>query len=347
MGMMMQTKKLSFLFFFATLLAFTVIILGAYTRLTDAGLGCPDWPGCYGQLTAPNDEVRIDVANNAFPGMPVDVKKAQTEMTHRYFAESLGFLIVMLALFSYFTRKKQSLPLWLPFSLVLLVIFQGMLGMWTVTMRLFPLAVMGHLLGGFCTLSLLWVCWLHLNVKNKIQALSLSPSLLFSARLLLGVVFLQILLGGWTSANYAALICPDFPTCQGQWLPELNFSQAFQFMAGMGSEHPLSFMDTKARTTIHFIHRLGALLTLVCGLILAFAMAHQTKSAKASTKKWLQRGLIGLIGILGFQLLLGVSNVVFSLPLKVAMMHNATAALLFLYMITVVCCLSWTQKSHG
>ncbi len=344
----MQHRLLNTLFFAASLLALTVIILGAYTRLTDAGLGCPDWPGCYGQIIAPDTTSAISEANANFPLMPVDVKKARTEMTHRYFAESLGLLIVVLAFLAYRKRQAHPLPLWLPATLVFLVIFQGLLGMWTVTMRLFPLAVMGHLLGGFCTLSLLWLGWLHLVVKNKLPALNLSRPLLFWCHLLLIVVFLQILLGGWTSANYAALICPDFPMCQGLWLPPLNIPHAFNFLGGIDSEHPLSFMDTTARTTIHLFHRFGALITLLCSCVFAFYLWSERKKIQEKTaKKWLCWALIGFITLLAVQISLGLSNVFFSLPLKVAVAHNAIAALLLLFLITLYCCLSWTRRAYG
>lgn len=341
----MQSTWLSRLFFAALILAFSVIMLGAYTRLTDAGLGCPDWPGCYGQLIAPDTAPKINQANAIFPEMPVDVSKARTEMTHRYFAESLGLLIVLLAFLSYRNRQTRLLPSWLPISLVLLVLFQGLLGMWTVTMRLFPLAVMGHLLGGFCTLSLLWLGCLHLSVKRNLPKNPIPASLIYGCRLLLIVVFLQILLGGWTSANYAALICPDFPTCTGLWWPTINLSKAFNFLGGMHSEHPLSFMDTTARTTIHLFHRLGAILTVICSLVFAFYLGRQAKqSTQSEVRSWLYRALFGLFLILGIQLSLGISNVIFSLPLQIAVAHNAIAAILLLYLITIHFCLTWTNK---
>lgn len=309
----------------SVLLAFCVIMLGAYTRLKDAGLGCPDWPGCYGQLAAPESEEAIQQANVKYPSMPVDVKKAQTEMTHRYFAESLGLLIVMLALVAFVTRKKHTMPLWLPLSLVVLVIFQGMLGMWTVTMRLLPLAVMGHLLGGFCTLGLLWLCVLFTNNKQR-PAFYPTKQLSMLAVSTLVILFCQILLGGWTSANYAALICPDFPTCQGQWWPNTHFASAFNFLGGIDMENPLAFQDTPGRTTIHVMHRLGAFITLIMGSWLVFTAMKQPALRKVAL-------VLGLFLIL--QLGLGISNVVLSLPLHVAVSHNAMGALLLLTLITL------------
>lgn len=309
---------------FSVLLAFCVILLGAYTRLKDAGLGCPDWPGCYGQLGAPQTPDAIEKANANFPSIPVDVAKAQTEMTHRYFAESLGLVIVVMAFMAFLFRKKHPLPLWLPSLLVLLVIFQGMLGMWTVTMRLLPLAVMGHLLGGFSTLGLLWLSVLYLTKKESPSIRAEKLPLLALTTLV--ILFCQIMLGGWTSANYAALICPDFPTCQGQWWPNTHFASAFNFLGGIDMENPLAFQDTPGRTTIHVMHRLGAIVTLFMGSWLVFA----TMRYKA-----LRSTAFVLALFLCIQLALGISNIVLSLPLHVAVSHNAMGALLLLTLITL------------
>lgn len=309
---------------FCALLAFCVIILGAYTRLKDAGLGCPDWPGCYGQLAAPQTPEAIAKANSEYPLLEVDVAKAQTEMTHRYFAESLGLMIVILAFYAFFSRKKHSVPLWLPLSLVLLVIFQGLLGMWTVTMRLFPLAVMGHLLGGFCTLGLLWLCVLFTAKKTTEPLPKQGLSLLAFGTLVM--VFCQILLGGWTSANYAALICPDFPTCQGQWWPDTHFASAFNFLGGIDMDNPLAFQDTQSRTAIHLMHRIGALMTLFLGSWLVVAAWRQP---------YLRNVALVLALFLTIQLCLGISNILFALPLPIAVAHNGMGALLLLTLITL------------
>lgn len=321
---------------FSVLLAFCVILLGAYTRLKDAGLGCPDWPGCYGQLGAPQTQDAIAKANADYPAMPVDVAKAQTEMTHRYFAESLGLVIVIMAVLAFFTRKKHTLPLWLPALLVSLVIFQGMLGMWTVTMRLLPLAVMGHLLGGFCTLGLLWLNVLFITQKP----ITFSPSKSISALALvtLAILFCQILLGGWTSANYAALICPDFPTCQGQWWPNTHFASAFNFLGGIGMDNPLAYQDTPGRTTIHVMHRIGACITLFFGSWLVIAAWRYAELRKIT---------VVLALFLTIQLGLGISNIVLSLPLHVAVAHNAMGALLLLTLITLNFKIQRARGQHG
>lgn len=319
-------KILSCLLGVAIILAYCVILLGAYTRLKDAGLGCPDWPGCYGQLTAPSSHVEIDAANAAFPQLPVNVAKARTEMTHRYFAESLGALIVLITLFATFQRPSL-IPPGLGFLLVGLVIFQGMLGMWTVTMGLFPLTVVGHLLGGFSTLTLLWLCWLYLrkksfpvlNLPTWVKNLSIS-TLIF--------VLVQIFLGGWTSANYAALICLDFPTCQGQWWPAMDFTQAFHLWGPMEPNNPTSFMDATSRITIQMMHRLGALAVFILGSLLAWSLWRHAKFSMVPAlmrrwSLWLQLLLLLQVG-------LGITNILAFLPLPVAVAHNGIAALLLL-----------------
>lgn len=317
------------------ILAFTVIILGAYTRITDAGLGCPDWPGCYGQLIAPSTEDAIAKANAAYT-IPVEIGKARTEMTHRYFAESLGLVIVLFAALAFYKRRTLPLPIWLGPLLVLLVLAQGALGMWTVTLRLLPLVVMGHLLGGFCTLGLLWLCWLHL----AFPALTIAPvpqSIKRLSIITLGFVLLQIALGGWTSANYAALICPDFPLCQGQWWPEVNFSRAINILGGLGLENPLSFMDTPSRTAIHMMHRMGAMVVLLLGSFLSYTLWQQ--------KRILRYFGIGLMLLLLLQVGLGISNILFYLPVPVAVGHNFVAALLFLTFIALLFVLFHTPRT--
>jgi cytochrome c oxidase assembly protein subunit 15 len=316
---------LSWLNRLSLLLAFCVILLGAYTRLADAGLGCPDWPGCYGQFTAPSNSQEISAANSAFPSLPVDTSKARTEMTHRYFAETLGSLIVIFAFVAYLKRKTLHLPLWLPPTLVVLVLAQGMLGMWTVTMKLLPLVVLSHLLGGFCTLSLLMLCWLYLRGKPY-PTFTVPSSLSTLAGLTLGMLIIQIALGGWTSANYAALICPDFPRCQGQWWPPLSL-RAFNFF-GATMDEPLGFMNSIDKTTIHVMHRIGALITLALGTSLTFLLIKQAQPAL--------KHLALSLGILLFiQVSLGICNIVLHLPLAIAVAHNGVAALLLLTLIAI------------
>lgn len=307
-------------------LALSVILLGAYTRLKDAGLGCPDWPGCYGQLIAPTHEDQIQIANAAFPTSPVDIGKAQTEMTHRYFAESLGTLIFVFSAIAIWQRRKSPLPLWLPLSLMLLVLFQGLLGMWTVTLQLWPIIVVSHLLGGFCTLGLLWLAFLYLRgpmLPNE----ALPPTLSRLSFIMLAVLFTQIFLGGWTSANTAALICPDFPTCQGYWWPNADFKGAFDLVGTL---------DTPSRTAIHMTHRIGALLTFLLGMWLIHYLIHLRKTSQNSQAQIILRRFCRIIAfLLVLQIGLGISNVVFYLPLPIAVAHNGVAALLFLTLIAL------------
>jgi cytochrome c oxidase assembly protein subunit 15 len=197
-----------------TLLALVVIMLGAYVRLSDAGLGCPDWPGCYGKLIVPSTEAEIASANNTYPHRPLETGKAWKEMVHRYLASALGLCILALAVIALRRRNQVGQPLLLPWLLTLLVAFQGALGMWTVTLQVKPVIVTAHLLGGLATVALLWILTL------KLYSPSINPYVIYHNRRLLwlsrlGVVILlmQIILGGWTSTNYAAIGCTDFPSC--------------------------------------------------------------------------------------------------------------------------------------
>lgn len=330
---MNHNKWLTQLSFITMAFAFCVILLGAYTRLTDAGLGCPDWPGCYGQIAAPDTVEAIHQANAAFPLSPVEVDKAKTEMTHRYFAETLGLLIVSFSLFAFYYRKTLNFPTLLGPVLILLVLGQGLLGMWTVTLKLHPLIVVSHLLGGFSTLGLLWLSWLFLRKRSTfiLNSKALRTLSLFT----LGVVFLQIALGGWTSANYAAMICPDFPKCQGEWIPPLDLISAFNLVE-LGADAPLSFIDSNAKTTIHMLHRLGALLTFLMGITLCLILWRKSKqTSHYHTVKTLQRFGWAILLLLLVQVLLGISNVVFYLPLPIAVLHNGVAAILFLTIIAL------------
>src|SRR5690606_22515250 len=223
---MTMSKPTYGLVLFATALALCVVILGAFTRLRDAGLGCPDWPGCYGHFTWPGTEEQIANAQARFPDAPFEVHKAWPEVVHRYFAGTLGLVIMAIGALAWKNRRRPEQPLKLPLALLGLVIAQGLFGMWTVTLKLWPQVVTTHLLGGFATLSLLWLLALRLN--NRAWGHPDVPLLHWQALkplAMLGLILvcLQIALGGWTSSNYAALACPDLPTCQGRWLPPMDF----------------------------------------------------------------------------------------------------------------------------
>ena len=241
----------------SVLLALCVVVLGAYVRLSHAGLGCPDWPGCYGHLVGvPESGHEIDQANQAYPERAVESDKAWKEVIHRYFAAVLGILILLLAIMAIKNRNDPQQPVVLPIVLVGLVIFQALLGMWTVTLLLKPVIVMLHLLGGLLIVALLW--WLVLKSSKHTSSISKNS---YMAALVLGLVLLigQIVLGGWTSTNYAALACPDFPTCQGEWWPETDFKEAFVFWRGLGQNYEFGVLDNPARTAIHLSHRLFAI----------------------------------------------------------------------------------------
>ena len=307
----------------ATALAFAVVVLGAFVRLSDAGLGCPDWPGCYGQVGVP--ESATGVAGDYT--RPLEPAKAWKEMIHRYFAGTLGLLIAGLGLWGW-RRRDRGEPVGLPLFLVALVVFQALLGMWTVTWLLKPLVVTAHLLGGMATLALL--AWLTLRRSDWLRAQARPPTRWARwALVALLVVVAQVALGGWTSANYAALACPDFPACyQGQWWPATDFGEAFTLWHGLGINYEGGVLTHPARTAIHLTHRIGAVITLVVVGAVAVGLW------RAGTPR--VRRLAGVVGgLLLIQVAFGIANVVFGLPLWVAVAHNAGAAALVLALVTL------------
>lgn len=321
----MTSRPFFFLAVVAFFLAFCVVILGAYVRLSDAGLGCPDWPGCYGYLDVPVEDHHVQVANAAYPERPVEVDKAWKEMIHRYLAGLLGLLVLTMAITAWRNRRQPGQPLLLPLSLLGLIIFQSLLGMWTVTLQLKPVIVMGHLLGGFATLSLLWL----LVVRQTSWRLATSDRALWPWTLLgLAVVIMQVGLGGWTSANYAALACPDFPTCQTAWWPKMDFNDGFILWRGIGINYEFGVLDNDARVAIHMAHRIGAVITLMYLLALCGFLWFR---AAATTQLFAGVVLIVLIA----QITLGIGNIVWTLPLPVAVAHNGVAALLVLSLVTL------------
>lgn len=316
------------------LLALCVIVMGAWVRLSDAGLGCPDWPGCYGHLTASAAAANAEIVNEAFPHRPVEYHKAVKEMVHRYFATALGLLILIMAAWAIANRRDPDQPIVLPIVLVALVIFQGLLGMWTVTLLLKPLIVVLHLLGGLTTMALL--AWLAMrksrtDPSSGTERLSRPATRFVSlpAFALVGLVVLslQIALGGWTSSNYAALACPDFPTCQNAWWPEMDFDEAFVLWRGLGIDYEGGVLDHPSRVAIHFVHRLGAIVAaLVLGALSFYAWRFGETRAIRTTGV-----LLGLILIV--QLVLGPVMVMRALPLSLATAHNGVAALLVLALV--------------
>jgi len=308
----------------AALLAFVVVVLGAWVRLSAAGLGCPDWPGCYGHLTVGQAAQNADSIAQAFPQRPLEYHKAIKEMVHRYFASGLGLLIIALAVLAIRNRKAPGQPVGLPLALVALVIFQGLLGMWTVTLLLKPLIVVLHLIGGLATLSLLG--WLAIDPDRRSRARE-EAGLRRLAGIALAVLALQIALGGWTSSNYAALACPDFPTCQNAVVPQMDIKDAFVLWRGLGIDYEGGVLDHPARVAIHFFHRVGAVVTAV---LLGFLSVQVWRKARSSSLQ-MAGALVG--AILVVQLILGPLMVMRGLPLPLATAHNAVAAALLLSVV--------------
>jgi cytochrome c oxidase assembly protein subunit 15 len=373
-----SVKILRGLALLAAIFAFGVVMFGAFVRLSNAGLSCPDWPTCYGQVAWPEHQHEIAQANQAFPDRPFETHKAWREQVHRFLAGSLGVLVLSIALIaSWRTRWARwaviagalfavvgtvlyirgehvwssvlsafaiGLPLiaaiglrkpgaWRISVLALaVIIFQAMLGMWTVTLLLKPIVVMGHLLGGITTFALLaYAALRYAGVGARDDSYAALRKLV-----VIGIVLLiaQIALGGWTSANYAALACgTDFPTCLGQWAPPTDFKEGFVLWRGIGVNYEGGVLDMAARSAIQIAHRIGA---LVVFCYLAF-LAHKVS----------RRGLRGLglaiAAVLVTQVLLGISNVHFGLPLPVATLHNGVAALLLFVLLAT---LARTQQRH-
>jgi cytochrome c oxidase assembly protein subunit 15 len=307
-------------------LAFIVVVVGAFVRLSDAGLGCPDWPGCYGHMTVPDQPHALARADQAYPNRPVEPAKAWKEMGHRYLAGTLGLLILIIAIIAWRKRRALAQSPVLPTVIVFLVILQAALGMWTVTLLLKPVIVTLHLIGGMATLALL--VWLALRQWQPAAGVTEARRRSLRPWIVLGLVVLiaQMILGGWVSTNYAALACTDFPTCHGTWVPQMDFRHGFQLVRGLGvtaSGAPLSY---QALTAIHWTHRVGALVTFVYLSALALALLVSTGARRYGA---------ALLVLVVLQVALGISNVVFSLPLPIAVAHNAGAALLLVTLVVL------------
>ena len=297
---------------FGALLAAVVVVLGAWVRLTAAGLGCPDWPGCYGHV---------------YPQTTPEFGKALREMIHRYAVGSLLTVIVALAAWAVVNRRDRGQPLIPPLVLLGIVLLQAALGALTVTMRLNPLIVTSHLAGGLSTLGLLW--WLSRDPEYRELADAERPLRLFAGAGF-AVMVIQILLGGWTSTNYAGVACPDFPTCQQSWWPAMDYRDAFVLWRGLGIEYEGGILPNAARVAIHWTHRLGA---LVAGTVLIslglFAVA------RARRPRLRRAGLL-LVAAVVLQIAIGIATVHWGLPLPLATLHNAGAAFLVVAMVTLL-----------
>ncbi|MBA1274760.1 COX15/CtaA family protein [Stutzerimonas azotifigens] len=308
----------------ATALTVVVVLLGAYTRLTHAGLGCPDWPGCYGFLGVPMSEHKQTLAAERFPDAPLEVHKGWNEMIHRYFAGALGLVILGLAVQAVRRRHTPGQPVRLPLLVLAVVIAQAIFGMWTVTLQLWPQVVTAHLLGGFATLSLLFLLCLRLS-GGLAPLPGLSRRLRAFAAVALLLVIGQIALGGWVSANYAAVACVDLPTCHGEWWPDMDFANGFHLTQHIGPNYLGGMLYNEARTAIHMSHRLGALTLTLVLLTLAALLWRQGLGRLAAL----------LVAALAVQVTLGISNVLFHLPLAVAVGHNGGGAALLLVLVLV------------
>ncbi len=330
------------------LLGFCVVVLGAYVRLSAAGLGCPDWPGCYGHLTPPGAQHSTALAA-AFPDKPLDAGKAWREMIHRYAASTLGLICVGIALLAVATRRTPVVGLGYASALLGVIVFQGALGMLTVTWQLTPLIVTLHLLFGITTLGLMW--WLLLSVPrhpwggtrpvgHSSVAATPRPGAAAARALVivaLCVLGLQIALGGWTSSNYAAVACPDFPKCQNAWWPHTDYRNAFMLWRGLGTNYEGGVLDNPARVAIHLTHRLGALaatVALTLAALVTILRSHRPSARMAAA---------AVLAALGLQLAIGIAMVERGFPLWLATAHNAGATLLVLATLALV----WSLSRSG
>lgn len=310
---------------FATLLAIIVVSFGAYTRLTDSGLGCPDWPGCYGTLSVPESIDQIERAQTVYPDSPVEVEKAWIEMIHRYIAGTLGVMILVIAFMSIRLRDQINYSLKWPFFLLGLVIFQAALGMWTVTLLLNPAVVSSHLLGGMTVLGILTFL-MHRNygthrenfVSNRFERKVIRFSLV--------LLFIQIALGGWTSTNYAALACTDYPTCHGSLIPEMDFSNAFTIFRELGVTSLGEPLSLEALHAIQWVHRVGAIVLLGYLLFVAYIL-----KVNQGFNMW--RNV--LILVISLQFIIGIANLLLHLPIVLATLHNLGAALLVVILVGI------------
>lgn len=316
------------------ILALCVVVLGAYVRLSDAGLGCPDWPGCYGTLTVPQSESAIMQAQTVYPHSTVETAKAWKEMIHRYLAGCLGLLVLALCILAWRYREQVLTSPWLTTFLVGLIALQAMLGMWTVTLLLKPAVVSAHLLGGMSTLAILvWIAHRHWGQYSRQWVISRTDRVIIRVGLI--ILFGQIFLGGWTSTNYAALACTDFPTCHGQWMPAMEFKNAFHLIRELGQNADGTNLNLMSLTAIQWTHRVGALITLI---YLGFLALNSLKYAQ------LKRLSVILILVLLSQIGLGIANLVLHLPLVLAVAHNLGAALLVVILVLINSTITGNQQ---
>jgi len=319
---------------FVITITFAVITLGAYVRLSHAGLGCPDWPGCYGYLIGvPDNSVEISNAQANFSGSNVDITKAWKEMIHRYLAGALGIFIFIISCIFY--KKNTSKNFKLSILISFLVVIQAGLGMLTVTLQLKPIIVMFHLVGGLTIIALLWLLFLMNNKSNYFSNSKVLNNIPFEkikkisilGYVTLGVFVIQIMLGGWTSTNYAALACVDFPMCNNSWWPSMDFYNAFVFELSTDLNYEFGRLDSPARVAIHFTHRAWAIVASIMLIILSVTSYKIIVTPLQKIISFL------LIFFLSAQILLGILNVKMSLPIYIAVAHNGNAALLLMCLV--------------
>ena len=327
--------KINYYLLFVITVTFAVITLGAYVRLSHAGLGCPDWPGCYGYLIGvPDNSIEIANAENSFQGSNVDIGKAWKEMIHRYIAGALGIFIFILPFIFYKNNTNKLFKLSLLVSI--LVVMQEMLGMLTVTLQLQPLIVMMHLMGGLTIITLLWLIFLRYNKNNYFNESQSFPNLSLKriknlsvlGYITLIVLVIQIMLGGWTSTNYAALACADFPKCNASWWPQMDFYNAFMIELATDLNYEFGRLDSPARVAIHFTHRIWAIVAAAMLVILSIA---SYKTIKISYQKIIS---LCLVLFLFIQVTLGILNIKMGLPIYVAVAHNGNDAILLMCLVT-------------
>lgn len=316
-------------------LTFDLLMFGAFTRLTDSGLGCPDWPGCYGKASPIAAHAEIAAAQSAMPSGPVTHDKAWIEMIHRYLATSVGVLMIVLAVSAWLGRARPG-PMgwrrapspWWPTLTLLWVCIQGVFGALTVTMKLFPAIVTLHLLGGMVLLALLGV-QVARTTQLDAQAgpLAIAPGLRRLLWLCFALLGLQVALGGWVSTNYAVLACADFPLCQGSWWPQMDFQRGFELWRELGLTGSGEVLNFAALTAIHYVHRLAALIVLVLLGLLAWRL--NRVPALRQPGRW-------LAALTGLQLATGLSNVMLDWPLLGAVLHTAGAGALVLVLTWAV-----------
>jgi heme a synthase len=316
-------RRLQLLTLAVLFLTFDLVLFGAFTRLTDSGLGCPDWPGCYGHASPTGAHASIEQAQAAMPTGPVTHAKAWIEMVHRYLATGVGVLILTLAVGTWVLRRRgAAVSPWWPSVTLAWVCLQGALGALTVTMRLFPAVVTMHLLAGIVLLALLCrqaVAYQHAQ-RGRGPA-NVSPSLRALLLAVTALLWLQIALGGWVSTNYAVLACTDFPACQGSWWPAMDFSHGFELWRDLGMTAQGEPIGFSALTAIHYVHRLVAYVVLVALAVIAWEL-RSCEDLRPHAK------LLG--GLLVLQFATGVSNVLLDWPLLIAVAHTGGAAALVL-----------------